>query len=94
MRLGLRVVTALALLLVGCPKPCPSCGVSHPEEPTDAAAAVAPCTAAGARMTALGCREARADYVDWCTYEIGHGVPLRPVCVSQVPSCAEVDACR
>lgn len=91
-----RAVSAAAIaamLAMGCPPPCPSC-VAHPEEPATGAAAATACNDASARVHALGCRTDRPDYVAWCEYEIDHGVPLRPVCVSQAADCAAAEACR
>ena len=95
MKLGVGGIFAAAVFVAAtaCSPACP-CGVQHPEEPTDADTARAPCAAAGARMDALHCKEARADYVAWCTYTIGHGIHLRPACVSKVETCKEVDSCR
>jgi hypothetical protein len=78
-----------------CAPKCQGCGVAHPEEPVTDAEAVTACASAGAKMEQLHCREARPDYSEWCTYEIAHGVPLRPVCVSKVTDCSQVDGvCR
>lgn len=90
-RFAWAVLSVLAI--AGCCAPCP-CGVQHPEEPIDADGAKAPCAAAAARVDELHCKEARTDFVAWCTYTIGQGIPLRPSCIAKVSSCAEVDRCR
>lgn len=97
MKLGIGRMTLAALALLalsaGCASSCP-CGVTYPDEPIGADAAKAPCAAAAANMDAKHCKEARTDFVAWCTYTIGQGIPLRPSCMSRASNCSEVDKCR
>lgn len=88
----------LGVLMVGCCGPANTGGSCHvpvhdPELPTPADVRAA-CERAGKRLADLKCAEARDDFADFCVYEMDHGVPIHPVCLTAVVTCGDLEACR
>lgn len=99
---GLRFVKTLmmklgvagSLVFTACPQPkCPS---RTDDAPTvDEQHAGSDCHRAGERLRVLRCKEYREDWDTFCEDLIRENVPVCPVKLSRIASCAEVDSiCR
>ena len=87
----LRCVLALSILVVGCPQPVtPADWPSDPKTPEEG---LVQCTAAKKRLDELKCDEARKDFVEFCTYELGQGIPLHPQCIAKISACSDLEKC-
>lgn len=94
MKLGVAGILASVLTFACCQPPeCRRPPPPDPELPTEASKEQA-CEQAGTRLAALKCKEARADFKDFCLYELAHDVPLRPTCLAKITTCADVKACK
>mgnify|MGYP001574123295 FL=1 len=72
-----------------------ACG---PSRPVPVPVSSDECDAAEQRLSTLGCREARSPsgrgFADICRDVAGEGVDLRPRCIADAVTCAEVRTCR
>lgn len=95
---SLAIVAAGAFTLSFCDSCCPAAttkGADWPDDPVTDEARADACTRAGARLTALGCKEARPDFATFCRYELANDIPIHPQCLASITTCAEVDSkCR
>jgi hypothetical protein len=92
---GTGTGTLLLLLVATSPLACPKPNTPSdwPDDPKTEEEALAACKAADARLNALQCRAARKDFVEFCTYELGQGIPLHPQCIAKIAICSDVEKC-
>ncbi len=84
---------ALAILVAGCPPSKTPAGWS--DDPANDKDGLSAWTAADAKLSELKCNERRTDFVAFCTYTIGQGIPLHPQCIAAITTCSDIDTkCR
>jgi len=95
-KLGIAGIILLAASC--CPtRPPPSCPdrTDASETPEEISSGRVACARAGERLAELKCKQARPDFVDFCVHMISSGVPICPVKLARIKTCAEVDTiCR
>lgn len=81
--------------LIACePAKC-ACDASDPALKESVSQQKTDCQKAAEKLAELHCKESRPDFVDFCLSSLDAGVPLRPVCLSMITDCKEVDSvCR
>lgn len=95
-RLLLSVVVFCVVMLLGCSPPPPACPPRQddPETPLEAKQGDA-CHRAGVNLAVVCPRLWRKDWDDFCHTMVDTKVPLCPVKLAKVKSCAEADkVCR
>jgi hypothetical protein len=85
-------LVALVATFLGCPPT--KTPADWPTDPTNDKDILSTCTAAHAKLNELNCNEKRTDFVAFCTYTIGQGIPLHPQCIAAIKTCGELDKCR
>lgn len=81
---------SLCLLVLSC-----SCsGTQKPPKPETGPDLAGNCEAAATFLSTNHCPETRADFKEFCVYEVENGALLRPSCIALSHSCEEAAACR
>lgn len=96
--MNFRFTFVLAVVAITTTTACPpspaKCGASDPTLDASKSDQRDACDRAGARLSALKCPEARPDFVEFCLSTLDAGIPLQPICISQIAACSGVEACR
>ena len=94
---GVVALVGAAMLLGeygGCLTPSPTHDPVYPSEMNTPEGIAAACERAAERLHALHCKQDRPGFAAFCQDVADAGVPIRAVCLSEIGSCDDVDACR
>ncbi len=91
-----KILWLLPLIFWGCPQP------KTPGDDADATAdsneldgsSNEACARAGAKLTILGCKEARPDFTAFCLSTLDAGVSINPLCLANLNDCSKVSTCK